>query len=199
MRRRAGFWPLVRFLAALFVLSVSGLLASGFPVVPALAADVPEPKGYRLDEYRAPVPDTLAGARVIDAREAHDLWEQKAAAFVDVMPRPPKPKGLPAGTLWRQPPRQSIPGSLWLANAGYGDLAPEMESYFLNGLQAATGGDRTRPLVIFCQAGCWMSWNAAKRALAHGYRQVLWLPEGMDGWSAEGYPVEDLQPEPGGL
>ncbi|MEL0029015.1 MAG: rhodanese-like domain-containing protein, partial [Perlucidibaca sp.] len=69
----------------------------------------------------------------------------------------------------------------------------------LDGLERATGGDRARPLVIFCQAGCWMSWNAAKRALAHGYQQVLWLPEGMDGWIGEGYPVENLQPEPGGL
>jgi rhodanese-related sulfurtransferase len=39
-----------------------------------------------------------------------------------------------------------------------------------------------------------MSWNAAKRALALGYRKVLWYPEGTDGWSRRGLPLERRTP-----
>ena len=126
----------------------------------ALAQAVPEPDGYRMEAYRAPVPDTLHGAQVIGADEAHDLWSD-GAAFVDVMPRPPKPDNLPEDTLWREPPRQSIPGAVWLPNVGYGALAEETAAYFRQGLASVTGGDRGHPLVIFCLADCWMSWNAS--------------------------------------
>ena len=39
-----------------------------------------------------------------------------------------------------------------------------------------------------------MSWNAAKRALALGYRRVLWYPEGTDGWARQGLPLERRAP-----
>ena len=165
---------------------------------PAFAGEVPEPEGYRLDEYRAPVPDTLAGATVLDPIEAHELWATDAAAFIDVLPRAPKPENLPAGTIWREQPRVSIPGATWLPNVGYGALAPVNEAYFRDNLAAATDGDPDRPVVFFCLTNCWMSWNAAKRALEYDYTRVYWLPEGTDGWIFEGYPTEELQPVPGG-
>jgi rhodanese-related sulfurtransferase len=37
---------------------------------------------------------------------------------------------------------------------------------------------------------------AAKRALALGYTDVAWYPEGSDGWAAAGLPVEKRTPEP---
>ena len=61
--------------------------------------------------------------------------------------------------------------------------APRPSSYFRRGLEAATKGDLSKPIVLFCQRECWMSWNAAKRALAFGYRRVFWFPDGSDGWS----------------
>jgi rhodanese-related sulfurtransferase len=41
-----------------------------------------------------------------------------------------------------------------------------------------------------------MSWNAAKRALQTGYTNVIWYPEGTEGWSEENYPLEERRPEP---
>ena len=41
-----------------------------------------------------------------------------------------------------------------------------------------------------------MSWNAAKRALALGYKNVGWYPEGTDGWKAAGLPLESAEPTP---
>ncbi|MDP2740597.1 MAG: PQQ-dependent catabolism-associated CXXCW motif protein, partial [Pseudorhodobacter sp.] len=60
------------------------------------------------------------------------------------------------------------------------------------------GGDPERPVVFFCLSDCWMSWNAATRALNYGYTRVFWYPLGTDGWAAQGYPTEALEPEPGG-
>ena len=47
-----------------------------------------EPEGYRTDEYRAPVPETLTGGRVITTAEAETIWRAKNGAFIDVLPRP---------------------------------------------------------------------------------------------------------------
>ncbi|WP_407520090.1 PQQ-dependent catabolism-associated CXXCW motif protein [Methylobacterium oryzisoli] len=157
-------------------------------------APPPEPSDYREDQYRAPTPATLAGARVIGADEAEALWRQ-GTLFIDVMPRPPRPAQLPPGTIWRDPPHESIPNAHWLANTGFGGLAPETEAYFRSALERLTGGDRARPMVFFCLRHCWMSWNAAKRALALGYTRVIWFPDGTDGWSDAALPLERLQPE----
>jgi len=156
----------------------------------------PEPAGYRLSDYRAPTPATLAGARVLTTEEAYDLWRNRAAAFVDALPAAPRPQGLKPEVVWRDKPRFDIPGGLWLPDTGYGELAPVMETYFEAGLRKATGGDMAKPLVFYCLRNCWMSWNAAKRAIAVGYRDVAWYPDGTDGWSEAGHPLESRKPEP---
>src|SRR5690349_14742331 len=83
----------------------------------------PEPETYRTEDYRSPVPATLAGARVLTTEQAEEIWRSKSGVFVDVLPRPPKPPNLPAGTVWRDKPRLNIPGSIWLPDTGYGALA----------------------------------------------------------------------------
>jgi PQQ-dependent catabolism-associated CXXCW motif protein len=155
-----------------------------------------EPEGYRTDNYRAPVPVTLAWARVLTTAEAEAIWRATSGAFIDVLPRAPKPKNLPAGTVWRDAPRKDIPGSIWLPDTGYGALPPSMDDYFQRGLAGASRGDKAALLVIYCLADCWMSWNAAKRALAYGYSNVAWYPEGTDGWEHAKRPTEEVQPEP---
>ena len=101
-----------------------GLVAVWAAALPMQAQEaVPEPPGYRSDDYRAPVPATLQGAAVLTTAEAEALWHAGAAVFIDVLPRPPKPPNLPAGTVWREAPRPNIPGSLWLPDTGYGELA----------------------------------------------------------------------------
>jgi PQQ-dependent catabolism-associated CXXCW motif protein len=162
----------------------------------ARAADVPEPESYRLENYRAPTPATLRGARAIGTQEAEKIWRDGNASFVDVLPRPPRPKGLPEGTLWRDKPRPDIPGSIWLPDTGYGELAPAVADYFARGLAKVTHGDRARLIVLYCLADCWMSWNAAKRAQAIGYSNVAWYREGTDGWLAAGLPLKEATPEP---
>jgi PQQ-dependent catabolism-associated CXXCW motif protein len=156
----------------------------------------PEPPGYRTDDYRAATPATLAGARVVTTAEVEALWQNKAAIFIDVLPRPQRPPNLPPGTIWRDPPRSNIPGSIWLPNTGYGRLLPATEEYLRTHVERVTGGDRTKLLVVYCLRDCWMSWNAAKRLAAMGYANVAWYPDGTDGWTDALLPVADAQPAP---
>ena len=159
-------------------------------------AEVPEPEGYRGPPYSAPVPATLAGATVVDNATAARLHRDGTAVFIDVMPRDVKPADLPEGTIWRDKPRDSIPGAIWLPNTGFEALSPEEEAYLRAGLEKATNGNKDRPVVIFCRAECWMSWNVAKRALEMGYTQVNWYPDGPEGWVTlpDNPPLTRVQP-----
>ena len=61
---------------------------------------------------------------------------------------------------------------------GISELAMETENYFRLGLERITQSDGAKLLVFYCLRDCWMSWNAAKRALALGYKNVAWYPDG---------------------
>jgi PQQ-dependent catabolism-associated CXXCW motif protein len=174
---------------------MAGAAIALFASLAFAASPVEEPAGYRMDDYRAPLPATLAGARVVSTGEAEALWRAGMALFIDVLPRAPKPD-LPEGTYWREPPHADIPGSFWLADVGYGGLSEAMERWYRDSLARLTEGDTARPLVIYCQAECWMSWNAAKRAVEWGYANVMWYPGGVDDWDAAGLPLEERMPEP---
>ena len=173
------------------------LVLAAAALIAAVRAEelVPEPHGYRNEDYRAPVPDTLAGARVLSTAETEAIWRARTGVFIDVLPRPPKPPNLPAGTVWRDKPRFNIPGSVWLPDTGYGELAAPTEEYLRQGLRRATGGNRAALIVVYCQADCWMSWNAARRTLSYGYTNVAWYPDGTDGWQRANLPTAEAQPE----
>jgi PQQ-dependent catabolism-associated CXXCW motif protein len=155
-----------------------------------------EPEGYRTEEYRAPVPETLTGARVLSTADAESILRAKTGIFLDVLPRPPKPLNLPTSTIWRDKPRLNIPGSVWLPDTGYGQLAEATENYLRQGLVRITGGNHQALIVVYCQANCWMSWNAAKRILSYGYSNVAWYPDGTDGWERANLPMVESKPEP---
>ncbi|GAN76196.1 PQQ-dependent catabolism-associated CXXCW motif protein [Acidisphaera rubrifaciens] len=187
MRRRLR----ILAVAALLVPAAAGHAA---PSATPPAAP-PEPAGYRMDDYHGPVPATLRGATVLDDAAAAAAW-RAGVPFIDTSPQPPRPAGLPAGTLWVPRPHPDIPGSLWLPDVGYGAIAPATERYFRDGLRRATGGDRSRRIVIYCKESCWHSWNAAKRAVAWGYTHVDWYPNGVNGWKRAGLPLAPNTPPP---
>ena len=173
---------------------------SGPPGVCVALADggdcVPEePSDYRMSEFRAPVPCTLAGATVVSTEELRRLIEREPPLLIDVLPSPRRPAGISdEDDLWFPPERYSIPGSVWLPNTGFGVLPVEEERYLRANLERLTGGDRSRPIVIFCLADCWMSWNAARRAVAWGYTSVIWYPHGTDDWEEAGLPLVEVSP-----
>jgi PQQ-dependent catabolism-associated CXXCW motif protein len=157
------------------------------------------PQGYRIDRFRSPVPEFLQGADILTTGELKQLLEtksEKPPVLIDVLPTPPKPEGLADTALWLPPTRYNIPGSAWLPNVGYGQLSDTLEDYFRDNLNRLTQGDKRWPLVIYCQADCWMSWNAARRATEYGYSQVFWYPDGTDGWEGDGLPLAISEPVP---
>src|SRR5205807_2568109 len=63
----------------------TGLLALLLAIAagPALAqAPVPEPDGYRTQDYRAPTPATLSGARTLTTAQVHAIWNSGDAVFI---------------------------------------------------------------------------------------------------------------------
>ena len=60
----------------------------------------------------------------------------------------------------------------------------------------SAGGDKAKPIVLYCQADCWMSWNASKRASSWGYSNLYWFPEGDAGWKEAGNKLAEAKPVP---
>ncbi len=179
--------------AARHLLAVLAPLAMLAP--PALAG-VPEPDTYRMDHYRDPVPDTLRGARVMHTAELAAFIKTGHPVLIDVLPAPAPPADQRPG-LPRMPlPHRDLPKSQWLADTGRGALAPQTEAWFRAALHADTGGDLAKPLVFYCLSQCWMSWNAARRAVSYGYTAVIWYPDGADGWEKAGLPTGPATPAP---
>ncbi len=159
------------------------------------AASVLEPDGFRMDNYNAPVPATLAGAQVVGAKELSAAMTS-GAIVIDVLPAPHRPATLPADRPWMPPPRMDVPGSLWWPEAGRGAISPALDAWFRERLKAATGGNFGKTVAFYCKANCWMSWNAAKRAIGYGYKEVLWFPGGAEAWAAAGFALHAGTPEP---
>lgn len=162
----------------------------------ALAA-VSQPDGYRLEDYDSEVPAALDGAVRVTAIEVRRLMDDDAAVVIDVIPEHRRPDSLPKNQLWMPVPHEGIKGALWLPDVGFGALSAVTEDYLFTHLAKATGGDTAHPLVFYCRMDCWMSWNAAKRALAHGYRSVYWFADGLDDWRFEDFEMSTLTPAPG--
>jgi PQQ-dependent catabolism-associated CXXCW motif protein len=162
----------------------------------AAAAAPPEPPGYRLDDYQSPTPDTFNGEPALSVEAAKAAWSDPKTLFIDVLPHPPRPEGLPEGTVWQEKPHVAIARSIWLPEVGRGALAPETEAYFHRSLAEITAGDKAAILVFYCKRACWMSWNAAKRAASMGYSRVRWYSDGIEGWREAGLPTETIAPRP---
>ena len=159
------------------------------------AADFDKTTGYRIGHYRSPTPPDVPGGIRVDADDIDKLLAE-GARLVDVMPS--EGPGLdPASGQWRlSRTHATIPGSVWLPDVGRGQLSPDLDCYLRRQLARLTAGDTARPLVVFCQSDCWMSWNAVQRAAALGYSRLYWYAEGSDGWRDWDRKLIDAEPTP---
>jgi PQQ-dependent catabolism-associated CXXCW motif protein len=179
----------------LLALLLIGLVFNGY----ALAEEGMElfsAEGYRIARIHSPVPDSVPNGNTVSTNQVKTLLQDPATLLIDVLPAPVKPRDRPSGLLWLPPSGQNIPGSVWLPNVGFGGLSEELERYFRNNLDKLSANDKSRKIIIYCLADCWMSWNAAKRAASYGYSQIYWYPEGSTGWEAAGLPLEKNKPVP---
>lgn len=147
--------------------------------------------GYRLYRYRSPTPRTHEDGITITTDQLLELLtRQPQTVLLDVQPLRWNRVFLQTG------PRHNLPGSVWLPNVGEGELAPEWESWFMHHLRRLTNGDKQFPVVIYCRADCWMSWNALKRAARAGYQTLYWYRNGVDGWAEKDLKTQIAQPQP---
>ncbi len=197
---------LALLLTALVSLSISHYAVAGnsnttaTQAVVTVPADAPLPPGvdiatgFRMQRYRSPVPDTLPGAEVVDTVRVIELFKSADVVFIDVYP----PTGLGPDPLeghWiTNENHRNIEGSVWLPEVGRGYIEQPHVDYFQRNLQSLTGGSKQTPLLFYCTADCWQSWNAAKRAILWGHVNVFWYPDGTDGWQDHAQPLTEAEP-----
>ena len=149
--------------------------------------------GYRTSAYRAIVPGPPRGVKRIGVAEVAKLADAKRTILIDVVPAEGGVRG-PDGH-WRLSREESgIPGAHWFPEAGRGAVDPEIERWFLAGVRDLRAKQPRAPLIVFCLADCWMSWNAALRLKRAGFRDVRWFGEGADGWRDQGRPLVPMTP-----
>lgn len=134
----------------------------------------------RLDDYHAPTPREIPGARMISTLELRKLLQS-----------PQGPRPLLFDVLGGEG-HASLPGAIWLPGAGRGSSFDDgLQAKLAELLASATQGDRARALVFFCASPqCWLSYNAALRAVRMGYAKVLWYRGGIEAWGAGGGRLE---------
>jgi len=185
-RGAAAFGPALVWVACgLVVICSSGLSYMGVPAVVAHAASSAKydrATGFRIKHYRAATPDDVPGGIRVEIDELEKILVAEDVVLVDVMPATGAGYDPKTG-VWRLArTHEHIPGSTWLPDVGRGLISDELDAYFRTNLDRLTGGDKARPLVIYCQSDCWMGWNAVQRAAGYGYATIYWYPDGIDGW-----------------
>jgi len=152
--------------------------------------------GMRISHYRAAVPPDVKGGKRIDIDELDEVLAKEKPLLLDVMPSE-GPGADPATGQWSIPKTHDhIPGSTWLPDVGRGRVTPALECYFRQNLVRLTGGDKAKPIVLYCQSDCWMAWNAVRRAAGYGYTRLYWYPDGIDGWRDWERKAEPAVPVP---
>ena len=167
-------------------------------VAEAGAAEVPEPEGYRLENYRSADAGHAARRKVLGTDEAETIWRSCIGVLCRRAAAGRRGHGICRrerfGTTSREP---TFPAASGCPTPAMANSRPSMADYFARGLEKGNRMAIARRLLVFyCLADCWMSWNAAKRALSLGYSNVAWYREGTDGWRAAGLPLQEATPEP---
>ena len=181
---------LVRAALAALV-AVFGILCSPHALAqgskPGIFADedrdwgVPPTKVLRTVGYHGPTPLQIPGGRVVTTGELKALMDQEPRPYlIDVL----------GGGVHR-----TVAGAFWMLGSGAGDMSKDEEARFAKAIAAFAGGDKGRPMVFFCvDTECWLSYNAALRAIALGYTNVMWYRGGIASWRAAEYPMAQSDP-----
>jgi PQQ-dependent catabolism-associated CXXCW motif protein len=130
---------------------------------------VPPTAQFRTTRYHSPTPLGIPGGKIVTTLELKALLERGPRPFViDVL----------GGRA-----HLTVAGAFWMTGAGAGDMSRDEEKRFSEAVAKFAGGDKARPLVFLCvDAECWLSYNAALRAIGLGYTGVMWYRGGIAAW-----------------
>ena len=143
---------------------------------------VPEPEATALDNYRSPVPATLKGGRSSRPKRPNRSGAA-ARRLLSTCCRIRRGQICLRAPCGRQA-AANIPGSIWLPDTGYGELAPSTGRLFRD------RGSRRRPTANAPDCSCSIVWRIAgcrgtprSARCALGYPNVAWYP-GRHRWLA---------------
>lgn len=148
---------------------------------PQLHTPIPEysneAKDWGVDPTKTPkrsslhssTPTSIPGGRVIKTLELKELLDSnKSVVVIDAL---------------SSKSRLTIPGAYWAPEAGEALFFDGERQRLAASLEKLTVGDKTKPLVFLCLSSeCWLSYNAALRAMELGYQDVIWYRGGTDSW-----------------
>lgn len=168
-----------------------GFGSAGFGAPPSARSDpqavaerqdygVPPTAELHAGEMHGPTPASIPGGQVITTGGVLELLRdgQAPVLLLDVLGGPE----MIQGAQYAVPAAQS------------GSFSDQVQQQFSQYLAQATGGNKQHPLVLYClSTQCWMSYNAALRAINLGYTNVLWYRGGIEAWKAAGLPVQRAQ------
>lgn len=138
----------------------------------------------RQPPYHAPTPLEIPGARVVHTVELRAMTlGARPPVLIDVL----SGEG-----------HETLAGAVWLGGAGRGESFSDLVQSDLDPLLLRlASGDRARPLVFFCASSqCWLSYNAALRAVAAGHTSVYWYRGGIDAWAEAQLPLATTVADP---
>lgn len=80
------------------------------------------------------------------------------------------------------------------------ELTAEENKIVANNMAALTQRDLNRAVLVYCHhTSCMLSYNAALRLSEAGYKNVLWMREGIKGWKEAGLPVGPVRDARGAI
>lgn len=87
--------------------------------------------------------------------------------------------------------QETLPNAQFAAPASApGTFSDETQQAFSQYLDQVTRGRKDQPMVFYCASiQCWMSYNAALRAINSGYSNVIWYRGGIEAWKTAGHPT----------
>lgn len=138
---------------------------------------IPPAQDIRKNNLHAPTPTTIPGGTVLTTYQLQTrLANNDKPVVINVV----------GGKTIDQ-----IPGSVWLNGAGLGsDFDDLTQERLRKHLDKPTAGNPQRTLIFYClSAECWLSYNAALRAIRLGYTHVSWYRGGSEAWKAARLPV----------
>ncbi len=131
-------------------------------------------------QMHGPTPASIPGGQVITTKGLVELMRggQVPVLVLDVLGGPEMIQGA----------QYAVPAS---QPGAFNDQAQQQFGQYL---QQATGGNKQYPVVTYClSTQCWMSYNAALRAINLGYTNVLWYRGGIEAWKQAGMPTQRTQ------
>jgi PQQ-dependent catabolism-associated CXXCW motif protein len=142
---------------------------------------VPPTAQLHAGAMHGPTPTSLPGGRLVTTREIHDMVRRSQGDRATA----PRVFDILGG-------QERLPGALLaLPAAQPGSFDDATQREFGNFLQGVTQGRRDLPMIFYCASTqCWLSYNAALRAVRLGYTNVLWYRGGLEAWKRAGLPLQ---------